>query len=41
MGGQRAVQVQDDPHVNDDNPTLYLTRVADARVVARLVADDR
>jgi hypothetical protein len=28
MGGQRAVQVQDDPYVNGDNPTAYLNRAA-------------
>jgi len=28
MGGQRAVQVQDDPYIHDDNPTLYLNRAA-------------
>ena len=28
MGGQRAVQVLDDPYVNGDNPTAYLNRAA-------------
>jgi hypothetical protein len=28
LGGQRAVQVQDDPYVTNADPTLYLTRAA-------------
>jgi hypothetical protein len=28
LGGQRAVQILDDPYVNGDNPTVYLNRAA-------------